>query len=82
MNPGVACVVAFPDGETLVQHIHGSDPPGVGNVVTMEEAPGLWLVRRAILKGYDERFVEGQTVYATVVVGEASPHAAHTADVQ
>ena len=74
-------MVTFPDGETLVQHIRGSDPPGVGNVVTMEEADGLWLVQHAILKGFDERFVEGQTVYATIVVDEANPHAALTADV-
>ena len=75
-------VVTFPDGETLVRHIHGTDPPGVGNVVTMEKVPGLWLVQRSILKGFDDRFVEGQTVYATVVVGEAPSNAAHTADVQ
>jgi hypothetical protein len=82
MTSAVACLVTFPDGETLVRHIHGSDPPGVGNVVTIEETPGLWLVQRAILKGFDDKFVEGQTVYATVVVDEAPPNAAHTADVQ
>ena len=82
MTSAVACVVSFPDGETLVRHIHGSDPPGVGNIVTMEEAPGLWVVQRAILKGFDDRFVEGQTVYATLVVGEAPAHAVATPDVQ
>ena len=82
MTSAVACMVTFPDGETLVRRIHGSDPPGVGNVVTMEDADGLWLVQRAILKGFDDRFVEGQTVYATIVVDEANTHAALTADVQ
>jgi len=48
----------------------------------MEEAAGRWLVQRAILKGFDDRFVEGQTVYATLVVDEANPLAAPTADVQ
>ena len=65
-----------------VRHIHGSEPPGVGNVVTMEEAPGLRLVQRATLKGFDDKFVEGRTVYATIVVGEAPPSAPPTADVQ
>jgi hypothetical protein len=82
MTGAVACMVTFPDGETLVRRVHGSDPPGIGNVVTMEEADGLWLVQRAILKGFDDRFVEGQTVYATIVVDEANPQAALTADVQ
>ena len=82
MTGAVPCMVTFPDGETLVRRIHGSDPPGVGNIITMEEAAGRWLVQRAILEGFDDRFVEGQTVYATLVVDEANPLAAPTADVQ
>ena len=46
--------------------------PASEKVVTIEEADGLPLVQRAILKGFDERFVEGQTVYATIVVDEAN----------
>ena len=32
-------LVTFPDGETLVRRIHGSDPPGVGNRATLADDP-------------------------------------------